>query len=151
MSIRVLDGWRHSKFLQTSIDDFESIIWVLLWEALTSSPNRTAEEQSWFNGLCQESPEKIRFVKDSIYLFFVSQRRWTPNIEISEPLLSLGPLLSALFKVARAALDDVKEYFAALDQDTRFVFSDQLEEICEQYFIQYLTAVHSFIQHVRPS
>ena len=152
MSVRVMDGWSNTEFTHTSVDDLESIIWVLVWEALVSSTARTEKEEKWLQYLNGDR-WIVKFLKDSIMTTFREPPESWKKV-ISKPLYGLSLLLSRLFKIATDAKSDLTTHVrrfktlrteTSVSQDDWAVFNDQLDQKCKYYFREYMLKTHEFI------
>ncbi|TDL16419.1 hypothetical protein BD410DRAFT_808163 [Rickenella mellea] len=165
MSIRVLDKWHDVCLLQTSIDDLESGLWVLVWTALHAPECPTLREESWIKQLSSDSPDNVRFGKRDIEASFLEGD--LQQEDISAPLQALSPLVTAWFKIANEARVELNTFFranqdllpppmgaAAVDSNPipspvevrRAGFDAALEEMCKKYYTKYLKVAVEFIQ-----
>ena len=148
MSIRLLSDFgaplRHG-----SLDDLESLTWVLIWVALRADlgikeerDDLSQNERSWIEGLNSLIPHQVKLCKDGLSNYFLD----TPDDQAMRdefPLKSLlgdfTPLLVKLFALRKEAfrvlikLGDKPEHGA-------------LRPNILTCFDKYITALHNFIQ-----
>jgi len=151
MSLRVLDQNfnEDEKCVQTSVDHLESVIWLLIWEAIHSSPNKTMFEADWIEGLSDYNVTGVRRTKWEMIANLGQPHDLLTKV--SEPLTSLAPLLNILIGIALRARTDIDKHFLNHKSSGASDSEAQLDQKCKYYFREYLKALHDFIQGSDPT
>ena len=146
MSIRLLGSTDASlPILHTAIDDLESFIWIALWNVLDAEP-RTAREEKWLARLQQDEFDQVKNQKTTIVVEFVNEKM--KNISesgYSKGLVKLKRLFYNWFQIALRATEKLND-FLGRDTPALKIENQILEDMCRDYYIDYLRAAVSLLE-----
>jgi len=142
------------------MDDLESFVWVLLWQALQTAPSKMAA--GWLADLNDARLKTVRFTKIVIIQDFIQNK--VPKMALPRAVKKLCPLLKRLFQECATypvQIDDLiarnvdlmpegedgeftleqekSRIFMAMDETHRDQFVPGLELLCRKAYRSFLT------------